>query len=80
MQVIDKTKSMYISPAVFTNIKLYNNFEEIPIRIDWDNFDIILLNERELDIDESDITIYVDLEYMNEQLILIKNMNENRFN
>lgn len=80
MWVIKNTMDSFISPAIFVSMKLYNNQTEIPIKVDWENFDIILLNEKELDLDESNLTIYVDKNYMNEQLIVMKSMEQNRFN
>ena len=57
---------------------MYNNQVPVPLKIDWENFDLILLNKRELDIDESYINIYVDLEYMNDQIIAIKGADKDR--
>ena len=79
-QVMDHTKALFLSPSLFVNFKLFNNQQEIPIKIDWDTFDIIIDREQDLDIDESELTIYVDLQYMNEQLIVLRSMNGNRQN
>ena len=79
MQVIQRTIDSGLSPMIFVNIKMYNNQIQVPIKVDWENFDIILLNKNELDIDESYITIYTDLEYMNDQLIAMKNIDKDRF-
>lgn len=78
MQVIKRTMDSGISPSIFVNIKMYNNQIPVPLKVDWENFDLILLNERELDIDESYLNIYVDLEYMNDQLIGMKDMDKDR--
>lgn len=78
MWVINNTKASFVSPAIFVSIKVYNNFNEIPIKVDWDKFTINIEQEKELDTETTDITIYVDLEYMNEQLILMKSMESNR--
>ena len=77
---MDHTKTSFISPSVFVNFKLFNNQVEIPIKIDWETFDIIIEREEDFDIEESELTIYVDLNYMNEQLTVINSMNENRQN
>lgn len=78
MQVLQRTMDSGISPSIFVNMKMYNNQKQVPIKIDWENFDMLLLNKNELDIDESYLTIYVDLEYMNDQLIGMKNIDKDR--
>lgn len=80
MWVVKRTMDTFISPKIFVSIKLFNNLHEIPIEVDWENFCINLLNEKELESNQNEITIYVDLEYLNEQLIVMKSMNETRMN
>ena len=79
-QVMNHTKSLFLSPSIFVNFKLFNNQQEIPIKINWDTFDILIDREQDFDINESELTIYVDLQYMNEQLIVLRSMSENRQN
>ena len=67
-----------MSPVIFVNMKLYNNQMQVPIKVDWENFEINLLNKHDLEIDESYLTIYVDLEYMNNQLIAMREIDKNR--
>lgn len=78
MQVIQLTIDSGMSPAIFVNMKLYNNQMQVPIKVDWENFEINLLNKHDLEIDESYLTIYVDLEYMNNQLIAMREIDKNR--
>lgn len=78
MWVIKRTLDTFISPKIFVNIKVYNNQCEIPIDMDWETFDLHLLNEDDLEVEYTDITIYVDLEYVNEQLQVIQNLDNNR--
>lgn len=78
MQVIEHTKRQFISPAIFLDFKLYNGREEIPIKVDWERNVIIV--DKILKDETSQITMYVDLEYMNNSLIAIKDLNSNRMN
>lgn len=78
MWVIQRTLDTFISPKIFINIKAYNNRSEVPINIDWETFDLKFLNEKDLEVETTDITIYVDLEYVNEQLKVIQEMDQNR--
>lgn len=78
--VMNHTKATHISPSIFVSLKLFNNQTEIPIRINWETFDIIIDREENFDIEESELTIYVDLKYMNEQLMVMRSMNGNRQN
>ena len=77
-RVIEHTKNIGLSPEVFLDIHLYNNFKEIYIEVDWDNFDIIVKSV--LDSEQSSIAIYADRQYINEQLILLNDMYNNRIN
>lgn len=72
--VIDHNRNMGISPGVFIDIKLFNNAEDIPIKVNWETYEIIVDNDMESDI--SLISIYVDLEYVNGQLILLNSLEE----
>ena len=74
--VIDFTKDTFISPAIFLDIKMYNSFKELDIKIDWENF-IIYVNQKVNDL-TSQITIYADLEYMNQQLENIFELDKSR--
>jgi hypothetical protein len=75
-QVIDSNINSFISPAIFVDIKLFNEYKQIQCIIDWKNLKLII-NEN-LPSKISTISIYVDLGYLNEQLIIIKNMKDNR--
>lgn len=76
--VIDRTMNTFISPRIFVNIKMYNNRSEVPIDMDWETFDLKLLNVDNLEDETSLITIYVDLGYVNEQLEVIQDLEHNR--
>lgn len=76
LKLINHAKDTGLSPSIFLDIHLYNNFKEIPIKIDWDNYEIIV--KRVLDIHLSDLAIYMDRGYVNEQLILLEDMYNSR--
>jgi len=80
MKVIQYTKSTFISPSIFINFKVYNNQTEIPITIDWENFNINILREKDLDVETSELTVYVDLKYLNESLIVLNDLDGSRLN
>jgi hypothetical protein len=75
-KVVDHTKSMFLSPDLFVDIKLYNNLEEQQVTIDWNKY--IMTTKRPVANMKSYISIYVDLEYMNTQLINIEEYNKGR--
>lgn len=77
-KLITHTKNIGLSPELFLDIHLYNNFKEIYIEIDWDNFDIIVKSV--LDNKQSEIAIYADRGYINEQLLVLEEMNDSRIN
>lgn len=79
MSVIQHTMNTFISPKVFLNVKLYNNQSEVECDMDWENFDLILLNKNDLEINTSMITIYADLGYINEQIQSIQDISNTRF-
>jgi hypothetical protein len=75
-KVIAHSRNIGLSPALFLDVHLYNNFKEIYIEVDWDNFDIIVKSV--LDNKESSIAIYADRGYINEQLLVIDKMYNSR--
>lgn len=74
-KVIQHNIDTGISPRVFIEIKLYNNTIDIPLKVNWETYEIIVDDDMESDI--SLISIYVDLEYINSQLILLNTLQEN---
>lgn len=77
-KILDHTKKIGLSPKIFLDIHLYNNFKEIPIEINWDTYEIIVKSV--LDINMSQIAIYADRAFINEQLIVIDKMYGSRVN
>lgn len=77
-KIINHTKNTGLSPSIFLDIHLYNTFKEIPIEIDWENYDIIV--KKVLRNKESSIAIYADRGYINEQLLVLDKMYDSRIN
>jgi hypothetical protein len=75
-EVADYTKSLYLSPSVFIEIKLFNDCKEVETEIDWSTY--TLKSKTALTNMKSFIAIYVDLQYINEQQIEINKYKESR--
>lgn len=76
-KVIDHTMSLYISPAIFMDIKLYNNNKEVPYDIDWCT--LVMRPKEILQHVKSHISIYLDTKYFNEHLISLNKLNKTRY-
>ena len=74
--VIDHTKEMFLSPAKFIDIKLYNGHNEVDIDIDWQEFEI--KSKTALEDTHSHLVFYIDTEYMNNQIINLKEYDKGR--
>lgn len=77
-KILDHTKNTGLSPAIFLDIHMYNNFKEIPIEIDW--YDYKILVKSVLNDKQSTIVIYADRGYINEQLLVLDKMYDSRVN
>ena len=77
-KILHHTKNMGLSPEIFLDVHLYNNFKEIPLEIDWDNYRIIVKSV--LKDKQSSIAIYADRGYINEQLLVLEKMYDSRIN
>jgi len=73
---ITRSKNMYISPSLYIDFKLFNNGDEIEYEIDWDKFTIT--TKKPIQSEITNISIYIDNEYLNTELINIKNLSEDR--
>ena len=65
--IAEYTKSIFISPSVFMDVKLFNGLSEVPIQIDWNTYTISTnqpLVER-----TSELVFYIDLEFINNYAI-----------
>jgi hypothetical protein len=75
-QIIEYLHSILISPAIFLDFKLFNNGEEVFYDMDWS--DMILTTKEPVRTEVTNIIVYADLKYMNETLIEIKKLYEDR--
>ena len=75
-RVIKHTVEMGLSPSIFMDVKLYNAHQQVPIYIEWEDYEIKV--NRDMKDKESDIAIYADLLYINDMLQNLDNMNKNR--
>lgn len=78
-EVMEYTKKQFLSPALFIEIKLFDdNGEYIPVEVDWDNLKIKTADDNEYQ--KIIIGVYVDKIYLNETLTTMNNFTDNRFN
>ena len=77
-QIMDHTKSQYLSPSLFIEFKLFNNAKEIGLDVNWNDYTIT--TKEVLEKMKSFIVIYVNLEYMNEQNLILKDSKNERIN
>ena len=75
-KVVDYTKSIYLSPGLFIDMKLFNNGKEIPLEIDWEHYEI-KTNKAMTDI-KSHLVLYVDNKYLNETIMKLREDKEHR--
>ena len=68
---------VFLSLSIFIEFKMLNNSEFVDFKMDWDN--MIALTDKPLVADVTSIAVYIDLEYFNDQLINIKEMNKNKY-
>lgn len=76
-RAIKHVLTMNISPSIFVNIRLFNRYKEKELSIDWENM-IVNIKEPEMKSDYSQIGIYVDLEFMNNQIKILDNADKSR--
>lgn len=76
-RAIKHVLTMNISPSIFVNIRIFNRFKEKELSIDWENM-IVTLKDSIMKSDYSQIGIYVDLEFMNNQIKILDNANKSR--
>ena len=69
MRVIEYTVNSGLSPSIFMNVLMYNSYKKSFIKIDWENYKILIVSP--LEVMESIITIYVDLEYVNNIILML---------
>ena len=75
-RVLKYTVESGLSPSLFMDVKIYNGQRDIPIYLDWKNY-LIKVN-RDMKEDVSDIAIYADINYINNTLQSLDNMDKER--
>ena len=76
-KVIKHTLDTKISPAIFMDIQLYNDRENVPYTIDWNT--LILTTNEKMIHPRTFISIYLDTNYFNEQLNYLNNSYKTRY-
>lgn len=75
-KIIDDMCSSYLNPAIFIEIKLFNDNKEIDLDIDWKAY--TLKTKTVLTSKTSHIVLYIDLRYYNEYVSTAKEYSKNR--
>lgn len=75
-KVINYNKKLHISPSMFLEFKLFNNGDEIKYTLDWD--DMTIETESIMKDDVTNISVYVDIEYLTKQITNIDDMYKDR--
>lgn len=76
-KVIQYTLKTLVSPYIFVNVKLFNNQYEKKIKVDWEK--LLIIPESPIFYSEwSQIAIYVDLDYLNNTMIMIEDLEKDR--
>ena len=77
-KVLKHTLDLHICPAIFMDIHIYNDRKEVPYNMDWNT--LVLTSKENLTDVKSFVSIYLDTDYFNEQLICLNKMKESRYN
>lgn len=77
-KVIEYTKSIYLSPSLFIDMKLYNNGKLIESAIDWNSYSVATKDT--VKDKRIYIVIYVDTNYLNNQIVKMKGEDKQRIN
>ena len=74
--VIEFTKKQQLAPELFVDVHLYNDDHEVMCRVDWDSYELESIGI--VRKQTSRIVVYVDRDYLNNQIILYKDYYSNR--
>lgn len=75
--VIQHTVQIGISPSIFMSIKMYNAQKELPIKINWETYEIKVL-EHDVESEVSDLSVYADLGYINTTIANLEKLDNDR--
>ena len=70
--VLDYTQKIAISPAVFLNFIMFNDSKQLKYNMDWHK--MVAHVDEGINVDRTIIGIYVDMRYVNDTLINIKEL------
>lgn len=76
LNMINYCKSVFISPDIFLNFKLYNLGDPVPCHVDWEK--MILYTNSIVTSDINNFAIYVNYGFLNEQLVVMEDYYKNR--
>lgn len=76
-RVLAHTIQIGLSPSIFMNMKLYNSQEELPIKINWETYEIKVLKHK-VESEVSDLSVYVDLGYINTTIANLDHLDKDR--
>ena len=74
--VIESTKSMAISPDVFLELRVYNYFKNVKVKVDWWKYTIDILEP--LSSEECYIILYMDGDYFANMLTVLNEYDKQR--
>ena len=72
--VLDYTQRIAISPAVFLNFIMFNNSKQLEYTMDWGK--MVAHIDNGIVVDRTIIGIYVDMKYVNDTIIFIKELDK----
>ena len=76
LEVIKYNNSIMVSSDVFLDFRLYNDGEKVPFTINWSEMKIICTHKLRSYI--TNMYVYINMQYLNEQRITIDNMYKER--
>lgn len=76
LMLIKYCKEMMISPNIFLNFKLYNMGDPIPCRVDWGRMELFTNTFVRGDINS--LAIYINYQFLNEQLVSMEKYYKDR--
>lgn len=75
-EVLKHNIAIGLSPAIFMEIQMYNDLEQLPITINWEDFEIIINAHVPLLL--SVVGVYIDLGYVNSTIANIEALSSTR--
>lgn len=76
-EVIEYTKSLFIHPSIFIDIQVYNHDKKLHYNMDWNTLRLTSLET--VTAAKSYIVIYADHSYINDVMIILRDMKKDRY-